>query len=477
MRSTLPRYHAAIDWQAFERDYPPPDVFEETLFKWPRERLRALQDERFLATVERGWKNPFYARYWRTAGLEPGDLKGLDDLPKIPSYTSDDVARDQDEHPPLGHFNDAGSVLGKTPLKLLTSGGTTGKPRGLLNGPLDWMLMALGAARSLYIDGARPGDIAQIPLTCSLATLGWAAHDACREFMGIVPLTTGTGAVTPTRRQLEIAFEYGTNLWYSFPEYLGHLARTCREELGRDVRELKTKMLVTFLGPDLDGALRRELEELWGCKVYDRYGTHEFGLGGFECREQDGLHWMEDSNVFEICDVESGAPMPSGEAGTLVVTSLVRSQPPIIRYNLRDLARVKHEGMCACGSSFRRIDHFLGRADTMVKLRGTNVYPMACTRAIKSDPRTTDGWICVVEEVSGRDEMTVQVAVKNGASRDGLQEQLEKRLREDLGVSVPVTLVDEGSLDEVANIGGEGKPRRLLEKRPRYLSARARSGD
>src|SRR6185436_4011506 len=111
------------------------------------------QNERFLATVACGWKHPFYSRRWREAGLEPGDIRSIDDLPKIPAYTSDDVSRDQDEHPPLGAFNNAAAVMGKTPLKLLTSGGTTGKPRGLLSGPVDWMLMALGAARSLYIDG------------------------------------------------------------------------------------------------------------------------------------------------------------------------------------------------------------------------------------------------------------------------------------------------------------------------------------
>jgi phenylacetate-CoA ligase len=108
----------------------------------------------------------------------------------------------------------------------------------------------------------------------------------------------------------------------------------------------------------------------------------------------------------------------------------------------------------------------------MIKLRGVNVYPMACTPAIKSDPRTTDGWICIVEELTDRgvrrEEMTVHVEVRNGEGRDGLQAQLEKRLREDLGVSVPVNLVDEGSLRDIANIGKEGKPRRLLDKRAKY---------
>lgn len=468
--SQLPLYHAAVDWQAFARDYPLPDVFVETVYKWPRERLRALQEARFRAIVANGWNHPFYRRRWQAAGLAPGDIRGLDDLGKLPTYSAEDVSADQDAHPPFGEFNAGPLGLGRTPLKLQTSGGTTGKPRALLNGPIEWLTLTLGGARALYLNGGRPGDIMQIPLTCALATLGWGAHDGCREFLGILPITTGTGVVTPSRRQLEIAFDYGTNIWYSFPEYLGHLARVCREELHRDVRELKTKLISTFLGPDLDGALRRELQEQWGCPVYDRYGCHEFGLGGFECPAQDGLHWMEDLNIFEILDVETGAPVPAGEAGTLVVTSLVRQQSPVIRYDVRDLARVKSDAVCACGSGFRRIDHFLGRADTMVKLRGVNVYPMACTAAIKSDPRTTDGWICIVEQVEEdgirRDRMTVHVEVRSGAPRDGLKERLERRLREDLGVSVPVALADEGSLASIANLGGEGKPRRMLDRRP-----------
>jgi phenylacetate-CoA ligase len=479
IETALPIHRNALDWDAFYRAYPLPDLFADTVYRWPAERVRALQEERFRAIVAVGWQNPFYAARWRAAGLEPGDVRGLEDLAKLPMYTSDDVQADQAAHPPYGHFHNIGRAeLARTPIKLQTSGGTTGKPRTLLNGPAEWQCMALGAARSLYIEGARPGDVMQIPLTCSLATVGWAAYDACREYMGILPLTTGTGAVTPSRRQLEIAFDYGTNLWYSFPEYLAHLARVCRDELGRDVRELNTKFITSFLGPDLDGTLRRELEALYGCPVYDRYGVHEFGLGGFECPHQDGLHWMEDFSFFEIVDVETGRPMPPGEAGMIVVTSFTRRLPPIIRYNLRDLGRIKHEGVCACGSAFRRIDHFLGRADTMVKIRGTNVYPMACVSAIRADARTNDSWICIVErdERDGvrRDTMTVHVEVRADApSRDGLKERLEARLREDLGVSVPVVLADEGALAALCNVGGEGKPRRLLDRRPGYAKPRS----
>jgi len=154
----------------------------------------------------------------------------------------------------------------------------------------------------------------------------------------------------------------------------------------------------------------------------------------------------------------------------MVVTILHRDLPPVIRYNVRDLGRIISYDRCECGSCFKRMDKFLGRSDDMVKLRGVNVYPMACLPAVKSDPRTTGEWICVVDrnEQNGviRDDMTVRVEVlRSVESRDGLQAHLEKRLQGDLGLKVAVDLVDEGSLAEVANLGREGKPKRLVDRR------------
>jgi phenylacetate-CoA ligase len=137
---------------------------------------------------------------------------------------------------------------------------------------------------------------------------------------------------------------------------------------------------------------------------------------------------------------------------------------------VQDVGRILYEERCKCGSYFRRMDKFLGRSDSMVKLRGTNVFPMACLPGVKSDKRTTGEWICVVERSQKdgvlRDEMTVRIEVRKDApSQEGLQAHLERRLHSDLGVRVLVELVDEGSLAEIANLGREGKPRRLLDRR------------
>jgi len=474
----LPVYRNALDWNAFTREFRLPDVFFNTVYKWPAARLRALQNERFLKLMAVGWRNPFYRKRWMAAGLEPGDIQGLDDIVKLPTYTSDDVKESYQNDPPFGAFHGLTADTLKTiPFKLQTSGGTTGTPRGTLFEPMAWEAQALTGARGMYVQGARPGDVMQIPMTCSLANAPWLAYKACHEYMGILPLTTGSGVVTSSRQQLEIAFRYGTNLWSSFPEYLLRLAQACTEELGRDVRELKTKFIRSFLGPDLDGSLRGELEQHWGCPVYDTYGTHEIGLGAFECPEKAGLHFMEDTVYLEVLDVDTGRPVPMGERGNLVATVFFRTMPPVIRYNLRDLARIVSEEQCACGSHFRRMDHLLGRSDAMVKLRGVNVYPMGCLAGIKSDHRTTGEWVCIVERVESggvpRDEMEVLVEVRrDAATRDGLREKLERRLKDDLGVSVKVKLADDGSLGELANTGGrEGKARRLIDRRPAYKGA------
>ena len=480
LRSELPVYRNAVDWPAFAREFALPDVFEQTLYRWPPERIRELQDARFARIMQVGWRNPFYRRRWEAAGLGPDDVRCIDDIARLPLYTSDDVKESVERLPPYGDFHGVDPEFARTtPLKLHTSGGTTGLPRPTLFDPLAWELQGLGGARGLYIQGARPGDVMQIPMTCSLANAPWLAYKACHDYLGVMPLTTGSGVVTSSRRQLEIAFGFGTNLWQSFPEYLVRLAQACREELGRDVRELRTKFIRTYLGPDLDGSLRGEIESLWGCPVYDGYGANEVGLAGFECRERSGMHFMEDLVYMEVVDVDTGEPVGAGERGNLVVTSLGRTLPPVIRYNLRDLGRILSAERCACGSHFRRMDHFLGRSDAMVKLRGVNVYPMACLRAIKSDARTTGEWVCVVDRVDAggvpRDEMEIHVEVRRDApTREGLLELLEKRLKDDLGVGVRVRLADEGSLEALANTGGrEGKARRLVDRRPGYKAANA----
>ena len=137
--SGLPLYRQSFDWEQYCRDYPMPDVFEQTVYRWTPERLRALQNERFMRCVQAGWNNPFYRRRWSDAGLAPGHIASLDDIAKLPTFNSDDIKASIDAHPPFGDLHDVDeSRLASMPFKLQTSGGTTGTPRGTLADPIAW---------------------------------------------------------------------------------------------------------------------------------------------------------------------------------------------------------------------------------------------------------------------------------------------------------------------------------------------------
>lgn len=469
-QSSLPLYRNALDWKQFSADYPAPDLFQKGVFQWSRDEIRALQNTRFLAMVKIAWRTGFYQRLWGAAGIEPGDIQSLDDIVKLPMFTSDDIKADQLEFPPFGSIHsEALANFSHLPLKLQTSGGTTGKPRPTLFGPVEWEMNGLSVARAMYVQGARPGDIMQHPGTPALANYPWSTYKACHDYLGIMPLTTGSGIINSSRQQIEMAEDWGTTIWHSFPEYLTQLAKVYRDEFGKDVRDLSTKFICSFLGPDISNQLRTDLEELWGCKVYDNYGAHEIGISAFECQAQDGLHLHEDLLYFEFSDAETGELVEQGEPGNLVVTNLYRSCAPLIRYNMNDLCRVISTERCSCGGTFARMDKFLGRSDDMAKVRGVNIYPMACLASVKSDARTTGEWFCLVDrhvrEGVIRDEMTIRVEVQDGADRSGLEDALATRFKADLGIKVAVELVGEGALTDQANIGKEGKPKRLLDRR------------
>jgi phenylacetate-CoA ligase len=204
--------------------------------------------------------------------------------------------------------------------------------------------------------------------------------------------------------------------------------------------------------------------------VYDNYGSHETGLMSFECVAKDRKHVNEDTVYVEFADVDTGDPLPWGRRGNVVATSLYRGVPPIIRYNMRDCLIGSERETCACGLHTRKLSMFLGRSDEMVKLRGTNVYPLACQSAVVADRRTTGEFLCVARHVGDglmrREEMTVRVerrAIDIDAGR--LAEDLRNALHKDLGVRVDVEIVEADTLVEFTGIGRQNKVRRLLDLR------------
>jgi phenylacetate-CoA ligase len=452
------------------RDYPPPPIFERTVGKYSADEMHVLQDGRFRERVREAWAVPFYRDRWKDAGLEPGDIRGLADIDRIPTFTSEDLKVAIAMAPPFGNHHPLGrDDFGRMPLKIQTSGGTTGLPRVTLFDPIAWEVQAIQTARAFYSHGARPGDIIQIPYTNSLANAAWCAYKGAHDWLGCVPVTSGSGVVTPTERQIEYARAWGTNAWFVRGEYAARIAEVAAS-MNFDLRTLPTKFLHSYLGTDVEGHLRRRLEEAWGAPVYDNWGTHEIGLVSWECPVKEGKHISEDTVYLQAVDVDAGTPVPIGSKGSMVVTSLHRSVPPIIRYDLRDVLELSAWSVCACGLCTRKVGTFLGRADEMVKLRGTNVFPMACQNAVVADRRSTGEFICVAyyvgEGLSRREEMTVQVERTNSEiDAKVMAEDLRRALHKDLSVRVDVEIVDAGSLSQLTRTGREGKARRLLDKR------------
>lgn len=460
----IPWYSRSLDFEQLARDYPPPPDCFRTTFRMSRDELRAVQERRFLATVRRGWEIPFFQRHWGRAGMEPGDIRSLDDLRKIPPYTVHDIRESIERNPPFGDFMGLSPEDGKRmPLVLQTSGGTTGLPRPMLYAPQDRETMAILGGRRFALHGIRPGDLVLVTYALGLSNGGMAPREALWRYTGAIPVMTGSGATTPTRRQIELVKAWKINTILGFPAYLRHMALVARDEMSIDVRSLGVRLIGTHLGMED----RKRIEALWGAPCFDMYGTHESGMMGAECRHQTGMHVQEDAFILEIADPDTGQILPDGERGTIYITTLYKWGAPQIRFNVNDISAYA-TGACPCGSTMRRLQRIFGRNDNMVKLRGVNVFPEAVGAVVAEDTRTNGEYFCIVDRVgeAGTDEMTVLVEVRDSAAdRSLLKADLERRLKEVLGVRVAVELHGKGALDPYTGTSQTSKVKRLLDRR------------
>jgi phenylacetate-CoA ligase len=460
----IPWLFRALDYEALAREFPPPPNYFREAFRISRDEIRARQEQRFLQTVKRGWEIPFFQRHWRGVGLEPGDIRGLDDLTRLPPYTVKELRESIERAPPFGDFMGISPADGACmPLVLQTSGGTTGLPRPMLYAPRDREVMAILGGRRFALHGIRPGDRILMTYSLGLGNGGMAPREAVWRYTGAVPIMTGSGASTPTRRQIEIAKAWGANVILGFPSYLRHLAIVAKEEMGIDPHSLGIRTIGSHLGQED----RQRIEELWNAPCHDAYGTHESGMMAAECGERAGMHIQEDAVILEIADTETGAIVPEGERGAVYITTLYRWGAPQIRFNINDISRIIPE-KCPCGGTFKRLDRIFGRNDTMVKLRGVNVFPEAVGAVVVADSRTNGEYMCIVERTGAedREEMTVQIEVRDpNVDRATFQRDFETRFKEVLGVRVVVQAVDRGATDRYTGTSQSSKIKRLIDRR------------
>jgi phenylacetate-CoA ligase len=464
-RVKVPRYAAEIDFDALWREFPPPDDYFHGPYQRPRHELRGIQNVRFLRQMQRAWSIPFYQKHWGAAGMEPGDVRSLDDLEKMPPFSVHDLRAGLEEEPfwadYIGIDPKADQPL---PLVVQTSGGTTGLPRPMIFTPRDREVMNIITGRRLFMQGVRPFDLVQVSLSVGLTNGGLLAREGIWKYTGAVPVMTGSGAQTPTRRQIELMRAWKVKFLVGFPAYLKHMALVARDEIKVDPHTLGIKGLITHLGVED----RAALENLWGANAFDTYGCNECGTMAAECRHKSGMHVFEDAFVMEVVDIETLKPKPAGERGVVCITTLFKHAAPMIRYNMNDVTSWT-ESACACGTHQRSIARIYGRSDTMVKLRGVNVFPEAVGAIVSEDARSNGEYVCILEsDGAGRDDMTVMVeAIDSGMPRSELEAQLKSRLKEALGVTLAVRAVGRGELEHLTGLSQTSKIKRLIDKRAR----------
>lgn len=455
---THPSYAEAAPIAELLADYPVGEAFVRRFSAISRDELHALQETRFLALVARGWQVPFYRRLWGARGIEPGDIRSLEDLPKLPAYDKSDLMASIAEHPPLGDFGGFDPAdPARPPVILHTTSGTTGRPQPLLFGPRGREIGNLLVGRHARWLGVGASDVVHSVYGHGMINGGHYIRESYTRFTNALFLSAGTGVETRSAQQVRLMADFGATVLVGFVDYIRKLADVAREE--GLIERIRPRMIIGHLGVED----RAATEAAWGgAKAYDWYGVGDTGSIAGEGPDRDGLYVWEDAQHVQICDIDTGAPLPEGELGDMVVTVLYKDDvAPCIRFNTHDVSRVKPgRGELA----FTRIEGFLGRSDNMVKLRGINVFPHGIAALIEGRSELTGEYVCrVCRDASGRDSMTVIIEARAPADSG----QLAARLREGLGVEVEVELVPPGGTAALTEIDRRQKPIRLIDERKR----------
>lgn len=435
----------------------------EAIERAGRAEVTALQEQLLRVQIEKAWATvPFYRRRWEAAGLRPEDICTLDDLRRLPIVTKADFAEDLREHPPFGSYQ--GNA---TPMRIHASSGITGTPQPVFCTRADCDRIAQLSARRWRAQGMKAGDRVQVTLPYTLYIGGAIAIEGAIH-LGATVIPTGTGVMTPTKRQIEIARDWKPTVLCATPSYALRLAEAAREmnlDPARDFHFRVIYVTAEALSPEM----RREIEQQWNCRVYDNFGSVEAAASTYECRCQNGWHISEDAYIFEVVDPHTGDPLSSGEQGVLVVTSLFREASPFFRYRVGDLVSLSEEP-CECGRTFRRMSPMKGRADEMLKLRGISVYPAAVERVLRTFPELGAEWFLVMEQQGAVQELVAQVEAVSlvpAKERQELESRVANQLKQQIGIRLEVEIFDPGALVSSEAVEGRLKARRIIKRTTR----------
>lgn len=417
-----------------------------------RPEIEKLQMERLKTTLQRCMNAPFYKKRFEEHGLKPEDIRSLEDLRKIPFTTKQDL---RDNYP----FGMSVVPLEQV-VRLHSSSGTTGTPTVILHTQKDLDEWANAVARCLYMVGLRPGDIFQNSSGYGMFTGGLGfQYGAERLGMLTVPAAAGN-----TKRQIKFITDFGTTALHAIPSYAGRLYEVM-EEMGIDPRrDTKLRTLIIGAEPHSDQQ-RRRIEDMLGVKAYNSFGMSEMcGPGvAFECPEQNGMHIWEDYYIVEIVDPETLEPVPEGEVGELILTTINREAMPLLRYRTRDLTRIL-PGECPCGRHHKRLDRMKGRSDDMMILKGVNIFPIQIENILMQFKELGSDYLITLTNLDANDEMTVEVELNEFIDDYGFMQRLTKeitrQLKDEILITPTVKLVPKGSLPKQ-----EGKAVRVKDLR------------
>ena len=406
----------------------------EELETLTRTEIEALQFERLLRTLRRCMKSPFYQKRFAESHLRPDDIRSLDDLRKIPFTTKQDL---RDNYP----FGLAAVPMSEV-VRLHSSSGTTGTPTVILH------------------TQKRRGDVFQNSSGYGMFTGGLGfQYGAERLGMLTVPAAAGN-----TKRQIKFITDFGTTALHAIPSYASRLHEVM-EEMGIDPeRDTKLRTLIIGAEPHSEEQ-RRKIERMLGVKAYNSFGMSEMcGPGvAFECQEQNGMHIWEDYYIVEIVDPVTLEPVPEGEVGELVLTTINREAMPLLRYRTRDLTRIL-PGDCPCGRHHKRLDRMKGRSDDMMILKGVNIFPIQIETVLMQFEELGTEYLITLTNEEANDLMTVEVELKefsdDYARLQALTREITRQLKDEILLTPVVKLLPKGTLPKQ-----EGKAVRVRDLR------------
>ena len=416
------------------------------------------------ATMAWAWERaPFYRRKWQGAGLEPGDIKGLDDFRKVPVVTKQELREDQAAHPPLGSYL---CIPREEVRRIHGTSGTTGKPTAFAIGRDDWRRIANAHARIMWGFGLRPSDTVFFGSFFSLYLGGWGAL-AGVERLGATAFPFGAGVPGQTLMALRWLREMRPSAFYGTPSYGLYVAEKARQE-GIDPREFGLRILF-FSGEPGAGipSTKRRIEEAYDGVCVDTGSMAEMTpwMTNAECEVRSGMHLWQDIVYTELLHPERQTLVGFGEEGVPVYTHLERTSQPMIRLWSGDLATWTDEP-CECGRTYPRLPRGIyGRVDDMFIVRGENVYPSAVEEVLRASRGCGEEYRIIVSRTEAMDELVIQaefrpeVGARPGAL-DALRTDIEARLRAVIGVRATVQLVPPGQLERT-----EFKARRVIDNR------------